>query len=111
MSAGNGSSLKLCARNIVSNQSLVLKFTTPSLQIRYVDRGSDRASQMVSKQPIVAKLPAEEVADEQDGSRLRRARDVSLIGGGWEGYALASRLPVPFEASDTAAGDRHRKRF
>jgi hypothetical protein len=66
---------------------------------------------MISKQPIVAKLPAEEVADEKDGRSLRRSRDVSLIGGGWERYALASRLPIPFEACDTAAGDRHRKRL
>jgi hypothetical protein len=111
MLAGRGSLPKLCTGTVVSNLSLITKFITTSLQVRYVDRGSDRASQMISKQPVVAKLPAEKVADEENGSSLRRARDVSLIGGGRERYALPGRLPIPFEASYTAAGDRHRKRF
>jgi hypothetical protein len=66
---------------------------------------------MVSKQPVVAKLPAEEVADEEDCGCLRRACNVSLIGGGWERYALARRLSIPFKTSDTAAGDRHCKQL
>lgn len=64
---------------------------------------------MVCEQPVVAELPAEEVADEKDCDLRRSACHVSLIGGGRERDGMTSRLAVPFESSNATFGDRHRK--
>ena len=64
---------------------------------------------MLGKQPVVAKLPAEEVANEEDRGGSGGACHVSLVGGGRERYSVASRLAVPFKPGDAAFGDRHRK--
>ena len=64
---------------------------------------------MVSKQPVVAKLPAKQVADEQDCSFRGEACHVSLIGSRREWYGMAGRLAIPFEPGSAAFGDRHRE--
>ena len=64
---------------------------------------------MVGKQPIVAKLPAEEVAYEEDRDRRRGAGHVSLVGSRRERYSMAGRLAVPLEPGDATFGDRHCK--
>lgn len=64
---------------------------------------------MVGKQPVVAKLPPEEVTDEQDGCGRGRACHVSLVGGRRERYGMAGRLSVPLESSDAAFRERHRE--
>jgi hypothetical protein len=50
-----------------------------SLQVWHVDCGSNCLCQMVGKQSVVAKLPAEEIADEQDSCGRGRACHVSLV--------------------------------
>jgi hypothetical protein len=66
---------------------------------------------MVRKQPVVAELPAEEVAYKQDRDRRRGACHVSLVGAGRKGYGMAVRLAVPFEPGDATSRDRHRRCF
>ena len=80
-----------------------------SLQVWHINCGSDCLCQMVGKQPVVAKLPAEEVAYKQDRDRRRGACHVSLVGGGWKRFGVTSRFAVPLEPGDTAVRDRHRK--
>ena len=80
-----------------------------NLQVWHVDCGSNCLCQMVGKQPVVAKLPPEEVTDEQDGCGRGRACHVSLVGGRRERYSMASWLAVPLESSDAAFRERHRE--
>lgn len=62
---------------------------------------------MVGEQTIVAKLPSEQIANEEYRKGRSRACFVGLVGAGRERDSLANWLALPFEADGAAFRVRH----